>query len=44
MNHFYEATEAVEYQAPQIEEVLTAETLEREVAYAGVISISNVSA
>lgn len=30
------ATETVEYQAPQIEEVMTAETLEREVAYAGV--------
>lgn len=25
----------VEYEAPQIEEVMTAETLEREVAYAG---------
>ncbi len=30
----------VEYEAPQIEEVLTSETLEREVAYAGIMAIS----
>lgn len=35
--------ETTVYEAPQIESVLTPEELEREVAYAGVISISGPS-